>query len=76
MKSNNISIILYFRDQRELAEQTLTALFENMRVPFELYVVDDASGDGTPETIRSVIEFYAHDETYFFSKIQRLADVP
>jgi len=66
VKSNNISIILYFRDQRELAEQTLTALFENMRVPFELYVVDDASGDGTPETIRSVIEFYAHDETYFF----------
>ena len=66
MKSNNVSIILYFRNQRELAEQTLTAIYEHLTGPFEVFVVDDASNDGTADALRSVIEYYAHDETFFF----------
>jgi len=66
VKSNNVSIILYFRNQRELAEQTLTAIYENITGPYEVCVVDDASTDGTSDALRSVIEYYAHEETYFF----------
>ncbi|MCH8523592.1 MAG: glycosyltransferase [Balneolales bacterium] len=66
MKTNNVSIILYFRNQRELAEQTLTAVYENLTGPFEVCVIDDASADGTADALRSVIEYYSHEETYFF----------
>jgi GT2 family glycosyltransferase len=66
VKSSSLSILLVFRNQKELAEQTLTAIYENLRGNFELRIADDASDDDTVATIQSVIEYFAHDETFFF----------
>lgn len=66
MKSFPLAILLVFRNQKEIAEKTLTNIYNNLNPDFELYVVDDASDDETPQTIQSVIEHFAHESTYFF----------
>jgi GT2 family glycosyltransferase len=66
VKSFPLAILLVFRNQKEIAEKTLTNIYSNLNPDFELYVVDDASEDETRQTIQSVIEYYAHESTYFF----------
>lgn len=66
MKSFPLAILLVFRNQKEIAEKTLTNIYNNLKPDFELYVVDDASEDETRQTIQSVIEHFAHESTYFF----------
>lgn len=71
MKPHALSIILYFRNQRELAEQTLTSIYEQIPFAFDLYIIDDASDDDTANTIRSVVEHFNHDDTFFFEYPKR-----
>jgi GT2 family glycosyltransferase len=61
-----LSIILVFRNQKESAEETLTVLYEQLDFPFELFVADNTSDDGTADAIRSVISHFNHEETYYF----------
>lgn len=61
-----LSIIIPFHNQREWVEPTLSALYEMKAIPFELFILDDASSDGSRDTIQSLLEHYQHEHTYFF----------
>ncbi|MFU8859797.1 MAG: glycosyltransferase [Cyclonatronaceae bacterium] len=66
-KLPQLSIITVFRNQKDEAETILTALYEMKGLDFELIIYDDASHDGTVQTIESLIEYYNHDNTFFFT---------
>jgi GT2 family glycosyltransferase len=72
VKSFPLAILLVFRNQKEIAEKTLTNIYSKLNPDFELYVVDDASEDDTRQTIQSVVEHYAHESTYFFENATSL----
>jgi hypothetical protein len=63
-----LSVICVFRNRREWVEPTLKALYSIKRIPCEFIIIDDASTDDTTEAIRSIIEYYQHDQTYFFEQ--------
>ena len=63
-----LSVISVFRNREEWVEPTLKALYSIQRIPCEFIIIDDASTDGTTEAIRSLIEYYQHDQTYFFEQ--------
>ncbi len=67
MKDYPLSIICVFHNQREEAEATLTSLYEDITIPFEMIIIDNGSDDGTNTAIESVLEHYHHDTTYFFA---------
>lgn len=62
----SISIVLTFHNQRSIVESTLSSIFELRNLPFELIIIDDASTDGSADAITSLLEYYDHDQTYFF----------
>jgi len=62
-----LSILCVFRNQKEDAETTLTLLYEQVNVPFELVVIDDASDDGTAEVLDSVVGHFQHDATFVYT---------
>jgi glycosyltransferase involved in cell wall biosynthesis len=62
-----LSILCVFRNQKEDAETTLSLLYEQVNVPFELVVVDDASDDGTAEVLDSVVGHFQHDATFVYT---------
>ena len=61
-----LSVILVFRNQKDLIEPALTALYEMNNIPIELVVVDEGSTDGSGEVISSLMEHYQHSDSYFF----------
>ncbi len=61
-----LSVILCFQNQRDVVESTLSSLFDLSSVPFELYIIDDASTDGTDDAIQSLLDYYDPDHTFFF----------
>jgi glycosyltransferase involved in cell wall biosynthesis len=61
-----LSVLLTFKNQREEAENTLSAVLELDQVEIELVVLDDGSTDGTRDAIHSVLDHYQHENTYFF----------
>ncbi|TVQ15498.1 MAG: glycosyltransferase [Balneolaceae bacterium] len=69
-KLPQLSIITVFRNQKDEAENILTALYEMKGLDFELIIYDDASHDGTVQTIESLIEYFNHDHTFFFTNEQ------
>lgn len=66
----SISIILTFRNQRGVIESTLASVFDLRTVPFEVVIIDDASTDGSTDAITSLLEYYDHEQTYFFQHEQ------
>jgi GT2 family glycosyltransferase len=72
VKSFPLAILLVFRNQKEIAEKTLTNIYSHLLPEFELYIVDDASDDDTRQTIQSVVEHFAHENTYFFENTTSL----
>jgi GT2 family glycosyltransferase len=64
--SHPLAILLVFRNNKDLAERALTTIYSTLKPGYYLYVVDDASDDDTSRTIQSVIEHFAHDQTFFF----------
>lgn len=71
MKDYPLSIICVFHNQKEEAEATLTTLFEEMTIPFEMIIIDNGSDDDTNSAIESVLKHFNHDSTYFFSNPDR-----
>ncbi len=61
-----LSVLLTFKNQREEAENTLTAVLELEDIDIELVVLDDGSTDGTRDVIHSLLDHYQHENTYFF----------
>lgn len=48
-----LSIIIVNWNTRNLLQKCLESLYKNVKVPFDLYVVDNASTDGTPDMVRT-----------------------
>ena len=66
----SLSIILTFHNRRDVIESTLTSVFELKEIPFELIIIDDASSDGSGDAIKSLLDYYDHERTYFFQHEQ------
>lgn len=65
-KNLQLSILLPLQNQRSLVEQILEPLFELSSINFELFIIDDASTDGTGQAIYSLLDYYEHENTFFF----------
>lgn len=66
LKNPVLSVICVFRNRKEWIEPTLNALYSIKKIPCEFIFIDDASGDGTSETLPSIIEHHQHDQTFFY----------
>jgi len=62
----SLSIILTFHNQRDVIESSLSSVFELKTIPFELILIDDASSDGSSDAIKSLLDYYDHERTFFF----------
>lgn len=63
-----LSVICVFRNRKEWIEPTLKALYGIDRLACEFIFIDDGSTDSSTETIRSLIEYYQHDQTFFYEQ--------
>ncbi|HET6527357.1 MAG TPA: glycosyltransferase, partial [Balneolaceae bacterium] len=61
-----LSIAVIVQNQKDAVETTLTTLFESASLPFELFVIDDASAGGSDEVIESLLDYYGHEQTFYF----------
>lgn len=67
-----LSVSIVAQNHSDVLESTLTSLYELSAIPFELFIIDDGSTDSSEQIIQSVIEYYQHEQTYFFSHEQSL----
>jgi len=65
-KREKLSVIAVFHNQRDVVEATIEALYELPHPALELFLINDGSTDDTAEIIQSLLEYYGHEETYFF----------
>lgn len=61
-----LSIAIIVQDQRDFIESTLTSLFELEGIPYELILIDDGSTDGSTDVIESLLDYYQHEQTFYF----------
>ncbi|SMO36060.1 glycosyltransferase [Fodinibius sediminis] len=66
-----LTVTLVVQDQKDVIENTLTSLYECGDISFELFVIDDASSDGSDEVIQSVLDYYQHEQTFYYEHGQR-----
>jgi len=62
-----LSVAIVVQNQRDTIETTLTTLYELSSVPFELFLIDDGSSDGSEEVIQSLLDYYQHEQTFYFT---------
>jgi len=62
-----LSVAIVVQNQRDIIETTLSSLYELSSVPFELFIIDDDSTDGSDEVIQSLVDYYQHEQTFYFS---------
>ncbi|WP_170245624.1 glycosyltransferase [Fodinibius salinus] len=65
-----LSVAFVFQNQRDVIEPTLDTLYDISAFSFELFVIDDGSTDGTTDAITSLLDYYQHEHTFFFSHNQ------
>ncbi|MGD8749602.1 MAG: glycosyltransferase, partial [Balneolaceae bacterium] len=65
-----LSVAIVVQNQRDVVETTLTTLYELTSIPFELFLIDDGSTDGSDEVIQSLLDYYQHEQTFYFSHQQ------
>ncbi len=65
-----LSVSIVVQNHSDVLESTLISLYELSVIPFELFVIDDGSTDNSEQIIQSVLEYYQHEQTYFFSHEQ------
>ncbi|MCW9706920.1 glycosyltransferase [Fodinibius salsisoli] len=65
-----LTVTIVVQDQKDVIETTLTSLYECSDIPLELYVIDDASSDGSDQVIESVLDYYQHEQTFYFQHEQ------
>lgn len=63
-----LSVSIVAQDHEDVIESTLTSLYELSSIPFELFVINDGSTDSSDKVIQSVIEYYRHEQTFYFSR--------
>lgn len=61
-----LTVTIVVQDQKDVIETTLTSLYECSDISFELFVIDDASSDGSDEVIQSVLDYYQHEQTFYY----------
>ena len=64
-----LSIICVFRNRKEWIESTLQALYSLKNIPCEFLFTDDGSTDGSQDTLRSLVEYYGHEDTFLFENL-------
>ncbi len=75
-KKTLLSVAIIVQNQRNVIESTLTSLFELEYIPFELILIDDASEDGSTQVIESLLDYYQHDQTFYFQHEQVMGRGP
>lgn len=65
-----LSVAIVVQDHSDVIESTLTSLYDLSAIPFELFVIDDGSTDGSDQVIQSVLDYYRHEHTFYFSHEQ------
>lgn len=65
-----LTVAIVVQNHKDVVESTLTNLYELTDIPFELFLIDDGSTDGSDEVIQSVLEYYQHEHTYYFTHEQ------
>ena len=61
-----LSVAIVIQNQRDTVESTLSSLYELSTIPFELYLIDDGSTDGSDDAIQSLLDYYEHQQTFYF----------
>ncbi|WP_441000842.1 glycosyltransferase [Fodinibius sp. SL11] len=62
-----LTVSVVVQNHRDVIETTLTSLYEISGIPFELFIVDDGSTDNSNEVIQSVLDYYQHEQTFYFT---------
>lgn len=63
---SKLTAITAFHNRADEVEAILTALYEHHDLPLELIIINDGSEDETSGIIQSVVEYFRHEETYYF----------
>lgn len=66
-----LTVTIVVQDQKDVIETTLTSLYECSDISLELFVIDDASSDGSDEVIQSVLDYYQHEQTFYYEHEQQ-----
>ncbi|WP_138431255.1 glycosyltransferase [Fodinibius saliphilus] len=61
-----LSVAIVVHNQRDVVEATLTSLYELNTIPFELFLIDDGSTDGSKNAIESLLDFHQHEQTFYY----------
>lgn len=61
-----LTVSIVVQNHRDVIESTLTSLYEISGIPFELFLIDDGSTDNSDEVIQSVLDYYQHEQTFYF----------
>ncbi len=61
-----LSVAIVVHNQRDIVESTLTSLYELSDIPFELFLIDDGSTDGSADAIHSLLDYHQHEHTFYF----------
>lgn len=67
-----LSVICIFYNQAETIESTLSTLYDINDIRVEVIIVDDGSTDESRQVIQSLIDYYNHEETYYFEHDEHL----
>lgn len=61
-----LSVAIVVHNQRDIVEPALTSLYDLSAIPFELFLIDDGSTDGSVDAIESLLDFHQHEHTFYF----------
>jgi glycosyltransferase involved in cell wall biosynthesis len=62
-----LTVSIIVQNHRDVIESTLTSLYEISGIPFELFIIDDGSTDQSNEVIQSVLDYYQHEQTFYYT---------
>lgn len=62
-----LTVAVIVQNHRDVIESTLTSLYDISGIPLELFIVDDGSTDKSDEVIQSVLDYYQHEQTFYFT---------
>lgn len=61
-----LTVAIVIQNQRDIIESTLTSLYRISTIPFELFLIDDGSTDGSDDAIESLLDYHQHEHTFYF----------
>ncbi|MEL7833058.1 glycosyltransferase family 2 protein [Fodinibius sp. Rm-B-1B1-1] len=63
-----LTVAIVVQNHRDVIESTLTSLYDISGIPLELFIVDDGSSDNSDEVTQSVLDYYQHEQTFYFAR--------